>query len=112
MTGNLVGVCALRPHISKRIVVVGSGNNDVGSKTATRNTGKPIAQMSGGGSSGKRIDQQMQAEQPQNCGAMSEQGSFSFHGNEAAPQKLVRLVGCHGAEAVADPWVRPRPARR
>ena len=91
---------------------MGSGNNDVGSKTPTRNTGKPIVQMSGSGSSGKRIDQQMQAEQPQNCGAMSQQGSFSFHGNEAAPQKLVQLVGCRASEVVAEPWTRPRPARR
>jgi hypothetical protein len=91
---------------------VGNDNNDVGSKTPTRKAGQPIAQMSGSGSSGKRIDQQMQAAQPRNCGAMSEQGSFSFHGNQAAPQKLVRLVGCHGSEVVAEPLVRPRPARR
>ena len=90
---------------------MGNGNNDVGSKTPTRNTGQPIAQMSG--SSGKRIDQQMQAAQPKNCGAMSQQGSFSLHGNQAAPQKLVRLVGCHDhPEAVAEPWVRQRPVRR
>jgi hypothetical protein len=91
---------------------VGNGNNDVGSKTPTRRTAQPIAQMSGSSSSGKRIDQQMQAAQPRDCGAMSQQGSFSFHGNEAAPQKLVRLVGCHDSEVVAEPWVRPRPAGR
>jgi hypothetical protein len=89
---------------------VGNGNDDVGSKTPTRKTGQPIVQMSGGGTSEKRIDQQMQAAQP--CGAMSQQGSFSFHGNQAAPQKLVQLVGCRNSEVVADPWVRPRPARR
>jgi hypothetical protein len=91
---------------------VGNGNDDVGSGTPTRKTGQPIVQMSGGPSSGKRTDQQMQAAQPQNCGAMSQQGSFSFHGNEAAPQKLVRLVGCHGSEAAAEPGVRRRPAGR
>jgi hypothetical protein len=91
---------------------VGIGNNDVGKKTLTRTTGQPIVQMNGSGSSEKRIGQQMQAEQPQNCGAMSQQGSFSFHGNQAAPQKLVQLVGCRNPEVVADPWIRPRPARR
>ena len=87
---------------------MGNGNNDVGSNTPTR---KPMAQMSGTGASGKRIDQQMQAAQPRNCGAMSQQGSFSFHGNEAAPQKLVRLVGCHASET-PEPLVRQRPQRR
>jgi len=67
---------------------VGNGNNDVDRKTPTRKAGQPIVQMSGGGSSEKRIDLQMQAAAAQNCGAMSQQGSFSFHGNQAAPQKL------------------------
>jgi hypothetical protein len=82
---------------------VGNGNNDVGRRT--RKT-EPNVQMSGG-SSEKRIDRQMQAAQPQNCGAMSQQGSFSFHGNQAAPQKLVQLVGCRDPEVVAETWVRP-----
>ena len=91
---------------------MGNGNNDVGTSTPTRKTGQPIVQMSSGPSSGKRTNQQMQAAQPQSCGAMSQQGSFSYHGNEAAPQKLVRLVGCHDPEVAADPWVRPRPTTR
>jgi hypothetical protein len=91
---------------------VGNGNNDVDRKTPTRKAGQPIVQMSGGGSSEKRIDLQMQAAQPQNCGAMSQQGSFSFHGNQAAPQKLVRLVGCRDPEVVAEPWIRPSPLKR
>jgi hypothetical protein len=68
--------------------------------------------MSGGGSSEKRIDLQMQAAQPQNCGAMSQQGSFSFHGNQAAPQKLVQLVGCRDPEVGAEPGIRPSPLKR
>ena len=91
---------------------MGNGNNDVDRKTPTRKAGQPIVQMSGGGSSEKRIDLQMQASQPQNCGAMSQQGSFSFHGNQAAPQKLVRLVGCRDPEVVAEPWIRPSPLKR
>jgi hypothetical protein len=91
---------------------VGNGNNDVGSKIPTRKAGQPIVQMSGGGSSEKRIDQQMQAAQPQNCGAMSQQGSFSFHGNQAAPQKLVQLVGCRDPEVGAEPGIRPSPLKR
>ena len=91
---------------------MGNGNNDVGSKTPTRKAGQPIVQMSGGGSSEKRIDQQMQAAQPRNCGAMSQQGSFSFHGNQAAPQKLVQLVGCRDPEVGAEPGIRPSPLKR
>ncbi len=91
---------------------MGNGNNDVGSKIPTRKAGQPIVQMSGGGSSEKRIDQQMQAAQPQNCGAMSQQGSFSFHGNQAAPQKLVQLVGCRDPEVGAEPGIRPSPLKR
>jgi hypothetical protein len=88
---------------------VGNGNNDVGRKTPTRNTIQPTVQMSGG-SSESRIDQQMQAASPRNCGAMSQQGSFSFHGNQSAPQKLVQLVGCRDPKVAAEPGVRPRPA--
>ena len=79
---------------------MGNGNNDVGSKTPTRKAGQPIVQMSGGGSSEKRIDLQMQAAQPQNCGAMSQQGS-EFRGNVSAPQKFVHLVGCREPKAAA-----------
>jgi hypothetical protein len=88
---------------------VGNGNNDVGRKTPTRKTNQPTVQMSGG-SSESRIDQQMQAASPRNCGAMSQQGSFSFHGNQSAPQKLVQLVGCRDPKVAAEPGVRPRPA--
>ena len=91
---------------------MGNGNNDVGRKTPTRKTSPPIMQMGGGGSSESRIDQQMRAASPQNCGAMSQQGSFSFHGNESAPQKLVQLVGCRDPRAAAEPWVRPSPLKR
>jgi hypothetical protein len=96
----------LNPSISTRIAVVGNGNIDVGSDTPTRKAGKPnVEQMKGSGSSGAGSVKQMQAGQP-NCGAMSQQGSFSYHGNVSAPQQLVRLVGCR------DPRVRTGPQRR
>ena len=87
---------------------MGHGNNDVGSKTPTRKVSQPNMQMSGGGSSKSRIDQQMQAAIPQNCGEMSQQGSFSFPGHISAPQKLVRLVGCRVPNVAAEPWTRLR----
>ena len=91
---------------------MGHGNNDVGSKTPTRKVSQPNMQMSGGGSSKSRIDQQMQAAIPQNCGEMSQQGSFSFPGHISAPQKLVRLVGCRVPNVAAEPWTRLRPTKR
>ena len=90
---------------------MGNGNFDVGSKTPTRRNVQPIVeQMKGSGSSEARIDQQMQSAQPQNCGAMSQQGSSGFHGNVSSPQKLPQLVGCREPKVRAEPWIRP--ARR
>ena len=45
-----------------------------------------------------------------NCGAMSQQRGDS--GNQSAPQKFVRLVGCRDSAAQAQPWVRTAPAKR
>ncbi|MBA7473225.1 hypothetical protein ES707_08560 [subsurface metagenome] len=82
---------------------MGNGNIDVGNGS-TRKTGKPIVeQMKGSDSSS--AGKQMQAGQP-NCGAMSQQGSFSYHGNVSSPQQLVHLVGCRDGKA------RPGPQRR
>lgn len=82
---------------------MGNGNIDVGNDS-TRKTGKPIVeQMKGSGSSS--AGKQMQAGQL-NCGAMSQQGSFSYHGNVSSPQQLLRLVGCRDGKA------RPGPQRR
>ena len=82
---------------------MGNGNIDVGNDS-TRKTGKPIVkQMTSTGSSS--AGKQMQAGQP-NCGAMSQQGSFSYHGNVSSPQQLLHLVGCR------DPKARPGPQRR
>ena len=93
---------------------MGNGNVDVGNDTA-RKTGKPIVeQMQSSGSSGAGSVKQMQAGQPANCGAMSQQGSFSYHGNVSSPQQLLHLVGCRDPKVKvgAEPWTRPAPQRR
>ena len=96
---------------STRIAVVGNDNLRVGNLPPTRKTGQPIVeQMKGSGSSDAGV-KQMQAEQPRNCGAMSQQGSFSYHGNVSVPQKLVHLVGCRDPKVRAEPWARPAPKR-
>jgi hypothetical protein len=90
---------------------VGNGNIDVGSNTSTRETGKPIVeQMKASGSSDAGMVKQMQAGLPGNCGAMSQQGSFSYHGNVSSPQQLLHLVGCRDPKARAES--RPAPQRR
>ena len=90
---------------------MGNGNNDVGSDTP-RKTGKPIVeQMQGSGSSGAG-SKQMQAGLSANCGAMSQQGSFSYHGNVSSPQQLLHLVGCRDPKVRHEPLVRPAPQRR
>ena len=87
-------------------------NLRVGSVTPTRKAGQPIVeQMKGSGSSDAGV-KQMQAEQPRNCGAMSQQGSFSYHGNVSSPQKLVHLVGCRDPNVRIEPRTRPAPAKR
>jgi hypothetical protein len=102
---------------STRIAAVGNGNNDVGSGIPTRKTGKPIVdQMTGSGSSdagsAKGIAKQMQAGQPTNCGAMSQQGSFSYHGNVSSPQQLLQLVGCRDPKIRVESGIRRAPQRR
>jgi len=97
--------------ISTRIAVVGNGNIDVGNDTPTRKTGKPIEQMKGSGSSDAG-NKQMQAGQTANCGAMSQQGSFSYHGNVSSPQQLLHLVGCRDPKARYEHRTRPAPQRR
>lgn len=91
---------------------MGNDNIDVGKDSATRKAGKPIVeQMQGSGSSDAGITKQMQAGQP-NCGAMSQQGSFSYPGNVSVPQQLVHLVGCRDPKVRIEPGPRPAPQRR
>ena len=99
-----------RPVHQHKDRVVGNGNIDVGNDS-TPKSGKPIVeQMKGSGSSG--AGKQMQAGLSANCGAMSQQGSFSYHGNVSSPQQLLRLVGCRDPKVRTEPRVRPAPQRR
>jgi hypothetical protein len=83
----------------QRISVVGNDNIDVGNRTPTL---KP--ERIGG-------KNPLKTEQPRICGAMSLQSGDSGRGNESAPQKFVRLVGCREAGARPEPWVRPVPVK-
>ena len=91
---------------------MGNGNTDVGSKTATRESGPRITErLAGSGIPDLRIDHQdgLKREGVRKCGAMSEQSADSGRGNEQVPQKLVHLVGYRDPNAGPDPWIRPRP---
>ena len=89
---------------------MGNGTIDVGKDSPTRKTGKSIVeQMKGSGSSG--TGKQMQAGQS-NCGAMSQQGSFSYHGNVSSPQQLLHLVGCRDPKVRAETRAGLAPRRR
>ena len=91
---------------------MGNDNLRVGSVTPTRKAGQPIVERKKGSGSPDAGVKQMQAEQPRDCGAMSQQGSFSYHGNVSSPQKLVHLVGCHDPKVRIEPWTRPAPIKR
>jgi hypothetical protein len=95
---------------------VGNGNNDVGTKTPTRKTGKPsIQRLSGSnGLPELRIDQSIssQAERRKVCGAMTLQSGDSGWGNQSAPQKLLHLVGCREQKSPPEFTQRPTPAKR
>jgi hypothetical protein len=87
---------------------VGSGNNDVGNATPTRNSNRPAAQKAE-----PRIDSptmpERQARRPNGpagvCGAMSQQGG-AYRGDFSAPQKFVHLVGCHDGKIGRRPKAR------
>ena len=92
---------------------MGNGNIDVGNEALTRKPGQPAVDVLGDGSSKPRIEQQnplrqnplrqnpLSTERPRIAGAMAQQCGDSGRGNQSAPQKFVRLVGCR------DPKARP-----
>ncbi|MFO1111404.1 MAG: hypothetical protein U1E61_19705 [Bradyrhizobium sp.] len=87
---------------------MGNDNMDVGTRSP-RKTAKPIVEhMQSIGASGAGTVKQMMAGQPAKCGAMSQQGSFSYHGNVSSPQQLLHLVGC--CDSMARPESRTRKA--
>lgn len=93
---------------------MGNGNFDVGKTSPARKPGQPFVETPAGNdsASARRIDNTnpQKIERPRICGAMAEQCGDSGRGNESAPQKFVRLVGCRDTNARPEPWVRPRPA--
>ena len=89
---------------------MGNGNIDVGNEKPTRKPGQPAVEVLGDGSSKPRIEGQnplhnpVRMERPRIAGAMAQQCGDLGRGNQSAPQKFVRLVGCRDPKA--------RPAQR
>jgi hypothetical protein len=97
----------------QRISVVGNGNFDVGKQSPIRKPGQPkirtlLGTLPGNDSSSAQLDAQ-KIERPRICGAMTQQCGDSGRGNDYAPQKFVRLVGCRDTTPRPEIWVRPRP---
>jgi hypothetical protein len=91
------------------MAVVGNGNIDVGNEKLTRRPGQPVVEALGDGSSNKpRIDRQ----NPRISGAMAQQCGDMGRGNQSAPQKFVRLVGCRDPNARPEAEARPRREQR
>jgi hypothetical protein len=88
------------------MAVVGNGNIDVGNEKLTRKPGQPAVEVLGDGSCKPRIERQnpLRTERPRISGAMAQQCGDIGRGNQSAPQKFVRLVGCRDPKA--------RPAQR
>ncbi len=95
---------------------MGNGNIDVGNKTPTRKTGRPSAEhwFGSSGSPNVRIGDRVpaRAEYPTVSGAMAEQRGDSGRGDQSAPQKLVRLVGCCDTKERPASALKTSPAKR
>lgn len=97
------------------MAVVGNGNTDVGNEKLSRKPGQPVVEALGDDSSNKpRTDKQdrPRAERPRISVAMAQQCGDMGRGNQSAPQKFVRLVGCRDPKVRPEPQVRPFRERR
>jgi hypothetical protein len=91
----------------QRISAVGNGN--IGAGEETGQPGQPVIDRADGSRPQIEPGPHRLARQ-ENCGAMSQQRGNS--GNQSAPQKFVRLVGCRDSAAQAQSRVRPIPTKR
>jgi hypothetical protein len=93
---------------------VGNGNIDVGSRTPTRKSGRPsIKRWLGSNALPEvRIDEQIRSRAERVSGAMMEQRGDSVRGDQSAPQKLVRLVGCRETKERPESALETTPAKR
>jgi hypothetical protein len=82
------------------MAVVGNGNIDVGNEKLTRKPGQPKPRIEGQ----NPLHNPVRTERPRISGAMAQQCGDLGRGNQSAPQKFVRLVGCRDPKA--------RPAQR
>jgi hypothetical protein len=97
------------------MAVVGNGNIDVGNEKLRRKPGQPAVDALGDNPSNKpRTDKQNvpATERPRISAAMAQQCGDMGRGNQSAPQKFVRLVGCRDPKARPEPQVRPLREQR
>ncbi len=90
------------------MAVVGNGNIDVGNERLTRKPGQPAVETLPDGASRPPIEKPsplrqnlLRTKRTRMSGAMAQQCGDIGRGNQSAPQKFVRLVGCR------DPKARP-----
>jgi hypothetical protein len=88
------------------MAVVGNGNINVGNERLTRKAGQPAVEILADGASRPPIEKQsplrqnlLRTERPRMSGAMAQQCGDIGRGNQSAPQKFVRLVGCRDPKA-------------
>jgi hypothetical protein len=98
-------------YLQQGMAVVGNGSIDVGNEKLIRKSGQPAVEILGESSSKPRIENEnpltqnlLKTERPGISSAMAQQCGDIGRGNQSAPQKFVRLVGCRDPKA--------RPAQR